>query len=780
VRLEQLVLFGPSDNFSVQFGPRVTVLAGLAEPERASMLATLVDAMAGRIPNASVIYVDHAGRRVYADRTGGTFADDGVAAPSLSDLLGSDPEVITDLVTLRAGDLGLGAGRTDEAIEADLTAARASVEQLAAEADEATTYMVQVDAWNAELERLDQAIVAAPDETARWNWTCLRNQLDGLRAELASLEEPDDEPDDADTRLLAAVADLRAAGETWAEASTAATELGREVGPLPPVSDADLARVAATPETLPADFDERVDAVSAAAEATAAATAALATATAEPMDPEDGIVYQLAHLDQEALWTAHAAAVDAQTLYEAELADRLDETDPEVESEIEAAHHEVVRCQREVDRRFRAGILGPSLLAVGALLAGQSVSVLVGIPMLVAAAGLGVWLLALPRKALAAAEREEEIALGRADAGSWLGLHLRRIDDVMQPTDRSGLNRAVDRRSSTRLDWEEISGGASLKAAGEREEAIRAYADAIDSRARAAREATAVAALTAATDQEREARRALVAGLEGYGLADDGAADLDPAQIRAVLEQRTAAGRFARRAVELQRQRALATSAGAALDELLCRLGFDDGDLAGRLERAIVSVEAARSRRSASSPTRTRDELEAEIAALGDEVTRHRRLSWDLTPDPTDPPPDLAGLMDRRRALGEQISMARGPDRADAQRRLAVATERLRTLEAEQATRADGPTAVRRRIADRIARTTWVGPNEESLPLIIDDALVAVEPSELFKVLDLVVRLSTRTQIVVLTSDATIAKWARREAAHGVVTLFETDGAAVL
>jgi len=81
--LEQLVLFGPSDNFSVQFAPRVTVLAGLADEERADMLRTLVDAMAGRVPNASVIFVDQAGRRVFADRMGATYADTGVAAPSL-------------------------------------------------------------------------------------------------------------------------------------------------------------------------------------------------------------------------------------------------------------------------------------------------------------------------------------------------------------------------------------------------------------------------------------------------------------------------------------------------------------------------------------------------------------------------------------------------------------------------------------------------------------------------------------------------------------------------
>ena len=780
MRLEQLVLFGPSDNFCVQFGPRVTVLAGLADGERSTMLTTLVDAMAGRVPNASVIFVDQGGRRVYADRMGATYADSGVAAPSLSELLGSDPAVIADLVTLRGEDLGLGAHRTEESVAADILAAQAAVEQLQAEHQEATTFVVQVEAWTAELADLDERIAHAPDEVARHDWIALRNQLDELRAELASLDRDDDGDTDADTRLLAAVEDLRSAGATWAEASAEATELGQELGPLPPVSDADLERVAATPEDVPEDLDDRIADLETSIEIRTACDDAFRAATTEPADPEDGIVYQLAHLDQERLWKAHENAVKAQARYEAELEARHDETDPETESEIERAHHEVVRCQREIERRFRPGLLGSATLAVGALLAGQAIAIPLGIVTLLAAVAMGVWLLVLPRKALVAAEHEEQAALEQANAGSWLGLHLRRIDDVMQPTDRTPLNAAVDLRSSTRLDWEDVSGGTSLEAATSRKAAILAYADAIDPRARAARTKVRGEALASAKEAEQAARVALTAGLDGYGLSTDGAADLDPRQIRGVLEQRAAAGRFARRAVELRRLQVLATSSGEALDRLLCDLGFDDGDLAGRLDRAITSVESARRRRAAASDTRARDELEAEIATLAAEVTRRRRISWDLTPDPTEPPPNQGELMDARRALAEQIDAARVPDVADVERRLGVATERVRMLEAERSSLSDGPTAVRRRLADRIARTTWIGPNEEALPLIIDDALVDVEPGELFKLLDMVVRLSSRTQIVLLTSDATIAKWARREAAHGIITLFETDGAAII
>lgn len=779
MRLEQLVLFGPSDNFSVQFGPRVTVLAGLDEAERAGMLRTLIDAMAGRVPNASVIFVDQAGRRVFADRMGATYAETGVAAPSLGELLGTDPTVIEDLVTLRAEDLGLGEHRDEAAIEADLAATQAQLEQLGAEHAAASALLVQIGSWEEELADLDERIARAPDEAARWAWIELRNELDGLRAELAALEREGEGDDAADNRLLDAVEQLRSAGETWAEASAGAHELSEALGPLPPVSDVDLARVAATPDALPEDFDERVADLQHAREVRSACERALAAALAPAEDPGDGIVYHLAQLDQERLWTLYDKAMRAQELYDAELAASEAEGTPGAETEIEDAHHEVVRCQREVDRRFRPGVLGASAFAIGALLAGESVSIVVGIVLLAAAIAMGVWLLAIPRRALAEAMAAEEAALSSTDAGSWLGMHLRRIDEVMQPTEQKRLRAALELRTSTRLDWEELTGGTSVESAGERRDAIVAHAAATDPRERSVRERVALEALEAARTAEAAAQAALTEGLDGYGLSPEGAADLDPAQIRGVLEQRAAAGRFARQAVELQHLMATATTGGAILDRLLRELGFDDGDLAGRLERAIVAVEAARRRRLAREDMRAREDLEAEITRLSAAVEQGRRMSWDHTPDPTEPPDDRAELMDRRRALVEQVQSQRRPDLADIERRTGVATERIKMLEAERSTLAGGPTAVRRRLADRIARTTWIGREEEALPLLIDDALIDLEPSELFKLLDMVVRLSTRTQVVLLTSDATIAKWARREAADGVVTLLEADGAIV-
>lgn len=105
-----------------------------------------------------------------------------------------------------------------------------------------------------------------------------------------------------------------------------------------------------TPEALPDDFEDRLADLSVTTEIRTAAEQALTSAQAPATDPEDGIVYALAQLDQEALWAAHDAR-NAQINYEAELEAREEDTDLEAVV-IEATHHEVVRCQREVDRRF--------------------------------------------------------------------------------------------------------------------------------------------------------------------------------------------------------------------------------------------------------------------------------------------------------------------------------------------------------------------------------------------------------------------------------------------
>lgn len=242
-----------------------------------------------------------------------------------------------------------------------------------------------------------------------------------------------------------------------------------------------------------------------------------------------------------------------------------------------------------------------------------------------------------------------------------------------------------------------------------------------------------------------------------------------------MLERRIAAGQFARDVQELRCHEAVAAGASAELDRLLDRLGFSDGELAGRLDRAIEAVNAARLRDGAATGVRTRADLEAQSAALAHQVQATRRLSWDLTPEPTAKPADPDLLAARRGEVSELLATSEGPDLTDAQRRLAIMQEREAALEARLDELAQGPTSRHKRVTDRVARSTWIGDHEESIPVFVDEALGDLSADERSDVLDLLARLSSRTQVVVLSNDPVVSGWARRNTVDGLATLLEAD-----
>jgi hypothetical protein len=294
------------------------------------MLQTLIGAMAGRVPNASVIFVDQAGRRVYADRMGATYADTGVAAPSLSELLGTDPTVVGDLVTLRPTDLGLGDHRSRPTGRGrDRGCSRRARAGRRREGEARDRRAGQ--SWEAELATLDELIAQLPEEQARWNWMLVRDRLDALRAELAALDVADGDDDDGDRRGCS-------------KPSRSSDQPARP-GPrrAPPRRSSRRARPAAPGERCrpgPRRSDPR-----AAARRPRRARGRSghhrrgsqrwpkgARGRARPAaDPGDGIVYQLAQLDQDRLWACVRGRPQGGAIYEAELAERQGEVDPVAE-----------------------------------------------------------------------------------------------------------------------------------------------------------------------------------------------------------------------------------------------------------------------------------------------------------------------------------------------------------------------------------------------------------------------------------------------------------------
>lgn len=305
MRLEQLVLYGAGVDDRLRFGSHVTVFAGLGAPDRIELIETIVDALTGRLSNASVVFTDRDGRRIFADRTGATFADTGLSAPGPAVLLGRDPSAVAGMLTLTAADLGLGLDQTVAHVTHQLESAREALAGYHTEHVQALELADALDRGRRHLAALDAQLATTEDDRARWRWQQNRNKLDELRAELAIARRSSGA---SAQKILASVDALRAAGSEWADLAASVTELQDRMRPLPQVSSEDLARVAATPDQPPTTFLARLDAWRAAQEAVRAAEAELTEVSRPHPRNTDPLVEAFARLDQTRLWAAHAGS----------------------------------------------------------------------------------------------------------------------------------------------------------------------------------------------------------------------------------------------------------------------------------------------------------------------------------------------------------------------------------------------------------------------------------------------------------------------------------------
>jgi hypothetical protein len=773
VRLEQVVLYGPGDDERIRFGPKVTVFTGLGREDRREVIETVVGALTGRVTTASVVFSDADGRRVFADRTGATYADSGTTAPGPSELVGTDIDAATRLLSVDANDLGLGPRLSVAELTEQLEVARAELEALHARHLNVVERTRQLDDWRAELAELDRRIATADDEAARWRWMQKRRELDEARAELSMIDRGPSET--TDSQLLAAVEALRTAGATWADLAAEVSELETELGPIPDVTPEGLARVAATPDDLPAGFAGRLNAWRAAADADRAAQAVRAEAAGPVARPADPLVADFAELDQARLWAAHAKLVSAIEAYNAASATGpQNETDSEAENAVEVAHLEVVRAQRRLERFFRPAIAGIATLVLSPLLFIGTTFFFVTPLLLAAALALCWYLIVVPRRELDEAHKAEEAALSHTDAGSWLGLHLRRLDAVTDAVERKRFEVAANRQVAALVDWEEVAGARSVDDLTARAEAVKAYAKVIDPKGVARRREESKAHAETSAAAERSARRALVAGLESYGLSPEDAAALHPDALLDTLNRHIEAGRLARKAQKLRVLRGREREAANRLHGLLVRLGFDGDELATRLERAISAVTAARQRQALGRDARDRSEVEAEIARLARVVDAEARPGWTTTPDPTRAPIDPELLEARRREVSELVVAGGRPDAVSAERQYQLGLAKVRDLESEIEGIAEQSSVTDRFVA-RLRRNAKVGNAAEPIPMILDDPFRDLPVADHLAMLDRLVELGNHVQLVLLSADPLVARWAKDRVPHGSVVLFEAE-----
>jgi hypothetical protein len=76
-------------------------------------------------------------------------------------------------------------------------------------------------------------------------------------------------------------------------------------------------------------------------------------------------------------------------------------------------------------------------------------------------------------------------------------------------------------------------------------------------------------------------------------------------------------------------------------------------------------------------------------------------------------------------------------------------------------------------LLQRLARLKSLGAGGESFPLLLDDALVEVDPAAKPELLELLTKASTNQQVIYLTHDPDVAAWARVEALTGQLAIVE-------
>jgi len=111
---------------------------------------------------------------------------------------------------------------------------------------------------------------------------------------------------------------------------------------------------------------------------------------------------------------------------------------------------------------------------------------------------------------------------------------------------------------------------------------------------------------------------------------------------------------------------------------------------------------------------------------------------------------------------------------------ISEAAERRRVIEATSTTMSSGGnsdtdrgTALADALVARLATVRHIGPSNESLPLILDDALNGLDATLKAPLLELLVRASEDQQIVFMTEDIDVTEWARLEAMTGAVAILE-------
>jgi len=797
MRLDELVLRIPGDDFQVHFHDQLTVLSGIGMLERQALGDSIVGALTGNAENAVARLVDRTGRPIEIMSAGGTAAcrylDDDSPALPLVGTLAATADALRALILVQAGDLGLTPARVSVDDHPELAEARATLQQLTKELAAATSGRSRTQQVEDELSSISTQIRQAEENAARREYASVLADLERVRAEAAAFQSGDAGAE-TDQHLLESAEEARILVEKWKTAAAAVTRLVCHA-PAERLDPTQVAEARWYPEHIPSNLPTLLDDLTAARrERDRVETRLRDLATSNLPDPSDRRVVELATVDQDELW--HLADIVTDTgraLSREQVAmgglssvsptqDSVDDGTRDVIARIEETHRVVEDLEGMVDKRRVPTIAGAAIVAVTSIVFAP-VSPLVALVLLVAASGGTFAGIGRPMRQLAAARKLESLALAETDAPTYLGFHIRRVEASISPGAHNRIETAGAAHQAAMARWREIAGNVSLDDAREIEAEERAYATSLSQLGSAA---GAVESLRMELNGRAEpavvaARQALVEACATYGLDDVTVEMSDEARLERLLLERVELGLLARAQEDLVESEAEGEKFANRIDDLLHQLGFRDGTLDARAGALEWAVDRANERQEARKLARPRAAIEDDLVRVQGEVSRLRRPEW-ASVEPADAAgPGVEELVARQAGVRAQLEQEGDDVVVDAERlkdRQAAMERRVAALETQADSDHPGSTIaqvadVQQYLVAHLTKAGHCGPNDESVPVVLDDPFLRIAADRKWELLDMLRRLGEKTQLIYLTDDPFVAAWARRRASAGLITLLE-------
>jgi hypothetical protein len=711
--------------------------------------------------------------RLYDPVTGDDLTADVGGDPRLLDLLdvlGLDLDGARTLSVVRPSDVAASVGDVPvSAPPAELLETRELLAHVEEEYEAALLVLGKLEALQRESLELDAAIRASAEIAIARQWTEVARRAADLRGErdaAIGAAEVDPAATEAAARVLVA-------GETFHGTATRASEARAIFGSRRRLTPDALAHALTLPAEVPVQLAELHDNYVVARTARDQLRQQVTdTAASDLPPPSQPFVLALARVPQAELWTRAERAIEtSRRISQLSVALGGAGGHQELVAEIETAHEAVDRAERQIHGVGRRPVVVGLVAGVGA--AGTALFLPIGaVPL--AAAGLWAELRMLrSRAAMTRAEKYEQEVLGRAGFSSWLGFKLRWVETLIDVNARETLQVAELEHSLAMSAWHELAASIAPDAAVAVRDEVERYAAHLDT-------------LRGSGDASDAARRYLLEEVEpAFGRALGALLEIaspfgvDPEHAVSEVAALVFEARSARLQLELEVTEAEERQARDALLTALAGLGIEPAPDLSDLGRHLSEIGEWTRRQDAAAqhgrngqPARDLAEIEHDLATVEAEVARLHRPGFELL--------DLEGdllepeeLELAREALQYEIEdvaedlpeMDRLTDRLEGLRRRVAVLEQ----HAGESVSLPEPKEIELYLLGRVATARRVGPDAEPFPLLVDDVLRPLGDVAKRRLLDLLARLGESTQIIYLTQDPEVLRWAQERGESGGV-----------